>query len=139
MEQQWRQRCDDAAKQFVFGMLVHAGLDVFSAASGDQIVDGVIRAEMGGKVRYLDVFVRSAGTWKEISLPFDDLRTDDTIVFAVNWATREILWLPGEALRHPEPDAVHDWQARILFKPSVAELKKNGLMDLSRLRHFITS
>ena len=95
-----RLRGDDAARQFVFGVLTHAAVDVYSRGSRDQEIDGVIRAENNGKVRYWDVLVRSGQTWKEVSLP-DELATDDSIVFVVNWSTQEILWLPGEALRLP--------------------------------------
>ena len=136
---EWKQRGDDAARQFAFGALTRAGMDVYCKGSGDQTIDGVIRAQEGSKVRYWDVLVRSADTWKEIALPLDELAIDDSIVLAVNWATREILWVPGAALRHPDPDTPRDWLERFFSRPGVADLKKKGQLDLTLLRQLVTS
>ena len=138
------QRCDDGARQFVFGLLMQAGMDVYVAGSSDAPVDGVIRvlAKKDGtnedEYRYFDVLVRSAKTWTGFPIPVQEMVTDRSILIALNWTTREIFWLPGVTLRHPDADARRDFQKGLLNKLARPHLEKAGAMDLEKLAQFVT-
>jgi len=138
------QRCNDAAKQFVFGMMMQAGMDVYAAGCCDTTVDGIIRvlAKKDGtnedEYRYFDVLVRSAETWTGFPIPVQEMVTDRSILIALNWTTREVFWVPGVALRHPDADTRRDFPQGLLNKLSRPHMEKAGATDLKKLAHFVT-
>lgn len=120
-------------EKIIIGNLLGAGFDVYETVADDQGIDGIIRIEKEGKVKYYDFQSKGSKNFAGVRCKTSKLNPN-LILIIYSSTSNEMLWLRYQDANKFFPKTGSEWGDIFIKKEHINELKKLGHFDLYKLK-----